>query len=185
MRTLVIKGQTGDIRVNDGGNAVSVTQKYSYKTAGPVGSPTLADGVLTLSYTSSDSNCGVDYTVQVPTGTAVDISSGTGDVTLSQLTAAVDVQTGTGEITTNGLSSPRVQLTVGTGDIKAGLTKSPSALSADVSTGDVSISVPAGEYAVDAQATTGDVNVKVPREAGSANTITVKVGTGDVTISNA
>lgn len=183
VRTLVIKGQTGDIRVSVGGSAVSVTQKYSYQTAEPVGSHTLADGVLTLSYTCSDSNCGVDYTVQVPAGTAVDISSDTGNVTLSQLTAAVDVQTGTGEITANGLYSSRVQLTADTGDVTAGFAKSPASLSADVSTGDVSISVPAGEYAVNAQATTGDVNVQVPWQAGSGNTITVKVGTGDVTVS--
>lgn len=181
--TLVVKGQTSDVRVSSGGPGVSVAQAESFQTTAPIVSHTLTDGVLTLSYSCSDPDCAVDYTVEVPTGTAVRISDGTGDITLSDLTAQVQAQTGTGQIIARGLSSSRAEFTTGTGDIQADFTHSPSALSANASTGDVRLSVPTDQYAVNAQAATGQVTVSVNQDKNSGNVITVKVGTGDVTVS--
>ncbi|MEU6895320.1 DUF4097 family beta strand repeat-containing protein [Streptomyces sp. NPDC046557] len=185
VRTLVIKGTVGDIKVSGEATSVSVTEKHSYQTAEPVASHSLVDGTYTLSYTCPDSKCGVDYTVQVPAGTAVQVTSETGDINLSKLTGGIGARTGTGRIEATDLSSPQVQLTTDTGDVTAGFVKSPSSVSAKVSTGDVRIAVPAGQYAVDARSESGDVHVEVPQAADSSSKIIAKTDTGSVTVSNA
>lgn len=186
VRRLVIKGDVGDIEVTGGGTSVSVTEKHRFQKVDPVTSHTVADGTLTLSYSCNDPQCGVDYTVKVPAGTAVQISDSTGDVKLSQLSGAVEATTGSGKIAAEGLSSPQAQFTTDAGDVVAAFTKSPSAVNAKVSTGDVTFTLPTStKYAVDAHATTGEVHVDVPQDADAANRITAKVGTGNVTVTHA
>ncbi|MGW0207066.1 DUF4097 family beta strand repeat-containing protein [Streptomyces sp. NPDC003233] len=186
VRTLVIKGDVGDIAVSGGGTSVSVTEKHRFQKTEPVASHTVANGTLTLSYSCNDPQCGVDYTVKVPAGTTVQLSDSTGDVKLSQLTGAVEATTGDGNITAEGLSSPQAQFTTDTGDVVAGFAKSPSVANAKVSTGDVTFTLPtSAKYAVDAHSTTGEAHVEVPQDADAANRITAKVGTGNVTVTRA
>ncbi|MFI1166890.1 DUF4097 family beta strand repeat-containing protein [Streptomyces sp. NPDC020801] len=186
VRTLVIKGDVGDIEVSGGGTSVSVTEKHRFQKVEPVTSHTVANGTLTLGYSCNDPQCGVDYMVKVPAGTAVQISDSTGDIKLSQLSGAVEATTGSGKIAADGLSSPQAQFTTDTGDVEAGFAKSPWAASVKVSTGDVTFTLPTStKYAVDAHSTTGEVHVEVPQDADAANRITAKVGTGNVTVSHA
>ncbi|WP_158675521.1 DUF4097 family beta strand repeat-containing protein [Nocardia stercoris] len=186
VHTLVIKGNVGDIKVSGEGTSVNVTEQHRFQSVDPVTSHALTDGTLTLSYTCNDAQCTVDYTVVVPAGTEVQISDSTGDITLAKLAGTVDATTGVGKITADGLSGPQAHLTTDTGDVMATFTASPSSVVAQASTGDVKIAVPhTAKYAVDGHATTGEVHVDVPQDAGSADTITAKVGTGNVTVADA
>lgn len=186
VRTLVIKGDVGDIEVTGAGSSVSVTEKHRYQKTEPATSHKMDNGTLTLGYSCDDPQCGVDYTVKVPVGTAVQITDDTGDVKLSRLAGAVDVTTDSGKITAEGLSSSKARFTTDTGDVDAGFVKSPSAASAKVSTGDVTFTLPtSAKYAVNAHSTTGEVHVDVPQDADAANRITVKAETGNVTVSHA
>jgi hypothetical protein len=187
VQSLVVKGIVGDIQVIGGdGTSVSVTEKHRFDKTEPVASHTVVNGTLTLSYTCGDSHCGVDYTVTVPAGTKVQVTDSTGDVRLSRLAGTVQATTGASQISADGLTSPQVQLTTTTGDITVGFTRAPSSVTANVITGDVQFTVPTSvKYAVDAHADIGEVHVDVPQDPDGANKIYAKVGTGNVTVTNA
>ncbi|MFI1362231.1 DUF4097 family beta strand repeat-containing protein [Streptomyces griseochromogenes] len=179
---LVIKGGTGDVRVTGGGSTVRVTERQSYRSAPPhTTHSTAADGTLTLTYDCQD--CGVDYDVRVPTGTAVSVDEGTGDVSLTALGGPVKADTGTGTITGTRLTAQEARLTTQTGGVRAAFSRPPAVVHATTQTGSVDIAVPRGTpYAVQAGAQTGKVDVGVDRADDSPRSITARAQTGDVTV---
>ncbi|MFE4604854.1 DUF4097 family beta strand repeat-containing protein [Kitasatospora indigofera] len=183
VRTLVVQGHTGDIRVTGGGAAVRVTERRTYRAAEPVATHTTADGTLTLGYRCPDGDCGVGYDIEVPAGTVVRVENGTGDVTLSGLGAEVDVRTDTGDVRASGLTSPTVRLQARTGGVSASFRPGPATVRADTRTGDVRVQVPReGTYAVEAATRTGDVKVGVAGDDTAARRITARTETGNVTV---
>ncbi|MCX4748452.1 DUF4097 domain-containing protein [Kitasatospora sp. NBC_01287] len=184
VRTLVIQGRTGNIRVVGAGSAVRVSEHQDYQHQQPVSTHTVADGTLTLTYSCPD-DCGIDYQVDVPAGTAVRISAGTGDVHLSGLSAEVRAATGTGQVEALGLTSGTATLTSDTGDVSATFTTAPGSLTATTATGNVKVVLPNGGYAVTAEADTGSVKVTVPQDAASGHAIDARSSTGDVTVTHA
>ncbi|MCQ4044272.1 DUF4097 family beta strand repeat-containing protein [Streptantibioticus rubrisoli] len=181
VRKLVIQGHTGNVRVTGGGSTVSVTERQNYQSAPPHTTHTTADGTLTLTYDCQD--CGVDYDVRVPTGTAVSVTANTGDVTISAMGGLVTASTDTGSVTGDRLASGQAHLTSETGDVRATFDHTPSTVYATSQTGSVHVTVPRGTpYAVQASAQTGKVSVDVTRDDHSPHTITAKAETGDVTV---
>ncbi|MFC9325294.1 DUF4097 family beta strand repeat-containing protein [Kitasatospora sp. NPDC057015] len=186
VRTLVVQGHTGDIRVTGGGAAVRVTEHRTYRGAEPVTTHGTADGTLTLGYRCPDGDCGVGYDVEVPAGTVVRVENETGTVVLSGLGAEVDVRTGTGDVTASALTSPTVRLEARTGGISASFSTGPASVRANTRTGDVRVRVPReGAYAVEAATRTGDVTVGVARDDTAARRITARSETGSVTVGGA
>ncbi|MDQ0308921.1 hypothetical protein J2S46_003477 [Kitasatospora herbaricolor] len=186
VRTLVVQGRTGDIRVTGGGAAVRVTEHRTYRGAEPVATHTTADGTLTLGYHCPDGDCGVGYDIEVPAGTVVRVANETGSVALSGLGAEVDVRTGTGDVEATGLTSPTVRLEARTGGVSARFSTGPLSVRADTSTGDVRVEVPPeGTYAVEAATRTGDLKVGVARDDAAARRITARTRTGNVTVAGA
>ncbi|GHE03638.1 DUF4097 family beta strand repeat-containing protein [Streptomyces alanosinicus] len=179
---LVIKGDTGDVRVTGGSTTVSVTERQNYRSSPPhTTHTTAADGTLTLTYDCDD--CGVDYDVNVPTGTTVSVAEDTGDVSLTALGGPVTAETDTGDITGTRLTAERAELTTDTGEVRAAFSRTPSAVQAGTQTGDIDIAVPRGtRYAVRAGAQTGKVDVRVDQADDSPRAITAKAQTGDVTV---
>ncbi len=184
VRTLVIKGHTGNVKVTGGGSAVTVTEHQTYRDKEPVTSHVTTDGTLTLSYDCSD--CGVGYDVDVPAGTVVKVVVETGGVQLTGLTADVQASTQTGTVTAAALGSATVRLSTETGGIDAAFTTAPTTVSVSAQTGSVRVAVPTDtSYAVAAKAETGGVRVGVPQQNGAAHTIDATTETGSVTVTRA
>ncbi|GAB2692622.1 DUF4097 family beta strand repeat-containing protein [Kitasatospora kifunensis] len=184
VHSLVIQGKTGGIRVVGAGTGVHVVEHQSYDSKAPASTHTVADGTLTLTYTCDD-DCGINYEVDVPAGTDVKVSAGTGDVHLSGLSAGVQATTGTGQVEGVGLAGASADLRSSTGDVSATFTVVPGSVTATTSTGNVKVVVPSGGYAVKATADTGTVKVTVPQDAASGHAIDAESDTGNVTVSHA
>lgn len=188
VRTLVVKGTTGDVHVTGGAGSVSVTETQVYRDAPPhtTHATTGASSRRTLTLTYDCSDCGVSYDVHVPSGTAVDITDDTGSITLSGLAGPVQARTGTGDVSADGLTSAQTRLTAETGDVHATFGATPTTVYATADTGNVGVTVPqGGAYAVDAVADTGDVRVNVTTTPDTGHSITAHAGTGDVTVGTA
>ncbi|MGK4581341.1 DUF4097 family beta strand repeat-containing protein [Kitasatospora sp. HPMI-4] len=186
VRTLVIEGATGDIRVVGGGTGVQVTEHQKYHSTAPAAVHSTAGGTLTLDYKCPDGDCSVGYEVNVPAGTVVRVSDGTGDVHLSGLTAEVKAETGTGNVEAKRMSATSVDLSSSTGDVSADFVAQPETVKATTSTGSVTVKVPSGDpYTVTAGADTGNVRQTVSQQPGARRTITAHSNTGDVTVTNA
>ncbi|WP_327067400.1 DUF4097 domain-containing protein [Kitasatospora sp. NBC_01250] len=184
VHALVVNGKTGNIRVVGAGTGVHVVEHQNYDSKAPTSTHTVADGTLTLTYTCHD-DCGIDYEVDVPAGTDVKVSAGTGDVHLSGLSAGVRADTGTGSVEGVNLSSASASLGSSTGDVSATFTGVPGSVTAKTSTGNVKVVVPAGGYAVKATADTGSVKVTVAQDAASGHAIDAESDTGNVTVAHA
>ena len=186
VRTLVVQGHIGEISVRGGGPAVRVTERQTYRGAAPVAVHSTVDGTLTLTYSCPDDGCGVGYEVEVPAGTQVRVSNGTGGVALAGALGAVEARTGTGEVTASGLASPTARLETETGGVSAAFAVRPESVRATSQTGGVRVRVPGGApYAVEAGARTGDVSVTVARDDAAPQRITARTETGSVTVSGA
>jgi Putative adhesin len=126
--------------------------------------------------------CQASVTVRVPSGTTVDVSSDSGDVTASGLTGLARLTTSSGDVSASELSGPAV-LHTASGDIQvhdlSGATASLEASSGDVAgedlssgtvrartgSGDVDLVFATPPDRADAEAGSGDVNLLVPRSA--------------------
>ncbi|WP_329564874.1 DUF4097 family beta strand repeat-containing protein [Kitasatospora sp. NBC_01266] len=184
VHTLVLQGKTGDIRVVGAGGGVHVSEHQNYSDAAPASTHVVADGTLTLTYTCSR-DCGIDYQVDVPADTVVEVSTGTGNVHLSGLTARVRASTGSGQVEGIALGSADADLSSDTGDVTASFTGVPTSVTAKTATGNVKVVLPAGGYAVKAEADTGSVTVAVPQDAASGHAIDAESDTGNVTVTHA
>ncbi|TQF04992.1 DUF4097 domain-containing protein [Kitasatospora acidiphila] len=185
VKTLVVQGETGDITVVGGGDAVTVTEHQHYQDQQPVTTHQVsADGTLTLAYHCHD--CGVGYDIHVPAGTVVKLTASTGDVDLSGLTADVQADTETGKIRATGLTGGKAELRAQTGDVCASFAGAPRAVNASTETGSVQITVPGGTgYTVAAAAQTGSVKVAVPQDPSTGRTINAHAETGSVAVTGA
>ncbi len=184
VHTLVVKADTGDIRVTGGGTAVQVTEHQSYQDKVPAATHGVAaDGTLTLTYSCPDHNCAVGYDVKVPAGTVVRAATDTGSVQLGGLSAEVEARTQTGTVQATGISGPKVRLTTETGSVTAAFAGVPTALTATTQTGSILLQVPKNAaYVVDASAQTGSTTVGVPQDSRSTRTISASAQTGSVTV---
>jgi DUF4097 and DUF4098 domain-containing protein YvlB len=181
--TVVIDDAAGDVTVTGGASALDVSERQSYHDSPPVTSHTVADGTLTLTYHCSSDNCGVDYNIQVPTGTAVTIDASAGDVVLTGLDGSIQATTSAGDITASDLTSGQARFSDSAGAILVGFAAAPASVYAQSDAGDVTIFLPvSGTYQVAASSQAGRVHVTVPLAAGSANSITAKSQAGDVAV---
>lgn len=182
VNVLVVRGVTGDIDVQGGAAQVGVVEHLTYGDTAPRTSHQVDNGTLTLSYTGG-SDAGVSYTVDVPTGTRVEVTDTTGRITLSGLAGDVTATDTNGDVQASGLSAATVRLTTATGNVHAEFQAAPSRVDAGTTTGDVSIGLPSGSsYAVAAHTGTGSTQVKVDQAAGSSHAIAAHTSTGQVSV---
>jgi hypothetical protein len=181
---LVVQDAAGDVRVSTGaGGAVGVTENQSYRGSPPASSHKVSGGTLTLTYTCPSSDCGIDYTVTVPAGLAVQVVADAGDVTLTGLGGAVQVQADAGDVRASGLGATRAKLVADAGDVTLGFDTAPANLSVQASAGDVKITLPGTVgYAVTATADAGDTHVTVPTSPGSAHVVQAESDAGSVSV---
>lgn len=199
---LVIRDAAGDVKVTAGTtNAVHVTERQSYRGSPPDSSHAVSNGTLTLTYTCPSGNCGIDYTVTVPTGLAVQVDAAAGNVSLAglkgyaqvqasagnvdlaDLSGALQVQADAGDVQASGLDAPRAKLVATAGNVMLGFSAAPMNVSVQASAGNVKITLPGtADYAVTASADAGNKSITVPTSAGSAHVVQASSDAGNVSV---
>jgi DUF4097 and DUF4098 domain-containing protein YvlB len=118
----------------------------------------------------------VDFTLLVPTATAVTASTGFGEVTLTGVTGAVDLHTGSGEIMASDLAGD-VSLRSGFGALTL-KQSTAGTVSLDSGSGDVSLRQVQAAGAVSLRSDFGRISFS----AGSALSLAVDTGSGSVVL---
>jgi len=129
--------------------------------------------------------CGVDVTITVPEGTAVDLLTGSGDVDVSGLDGAVAVRTGSGDVEAERLRTQDLTVRTGSGDVDATFARPPFAVKVATGSGDVDLGLPQTRtpYAVDARSESGEVDDAIPAtDAQDARVVRVRTQAGDVEV---
>jgi hypothetical protein len=209
--TRVVAGtDVGDIQVSTGpaGSDALLTTTRSTSFIDAVSEHSLADGVLTLTGTCSGfwpfgGSCSVDYTLEVPPGTALVLTSSVGDIRIVDSDGAVRASTSTGDVTVSGASggpvqvssstgtvvmsdvrAPRVDATTSTGDVTVTFAASPEAVRAHTSVGDVRLVLPAGgpAYRITSSTSVGTADISLPTDPGAERTIELSTSVGDLTV---
>jgi DUF4097 and DUF4098 domain-containing protein YvlB len=127
-------------------------------------------------------NCGVSYSVTVPPGTVIMVTTGTGDAVIDGTSETITVNTGTGDVDVRDVQAARVSADTGTGTIQLEFTAAPTDVVAHSGTGDVDITVPddGSDYRVVTDSGVGDVTDGLQHNDSSTRSIRAETGTGDV-----
>ncbi|MFF4412668.1 DUF4097 family beta strand repeat-containing protein [Streptosporangium sp. NPDC001559] len=185
---LNVRGRSGDVSVTEAagaaGGAVKVVEMTRWNDERPETTRKVQGETLFVSYNcpSSMDNCGVDYRIEIPKGTAVDLQTGSGHVRLTSLTGAITAVTGSGDITGTGLSGKKVFTKVGSGTAELGYTAVPDEVEMRGGSGDVTVRLPGGPYNVSTRAGSGDRKVSVPQDPASAHKVVMSTGSGDIKV---
>ena len=185
---LVADTDNGNVRVRAGaeGGPVQVSARVGESFGNARSLETVSDGVLRLTGTcrfiALPDNCGVSYTVTVPPGTVVQVTSGTGDAVVDGTSGTITVNTGTGDISLRDVSAARVSAETGTGTIRLAFVAAPTDVVAHSGTGDIDITVPndGSDYRVMTDSGVGDVTDSLRHNDSSTRSIRAETGTGDV-----
>ncbi|WP_370019387.1 DUF4097 family beta strand repeat-containing protein [Planotetraspora sp. GP83] len=168
---------SGEFVVNESDRTgVHVTETMHWRGEKPRNGHGVSAGTLTLDYKCGD--CSIDYQVEVPRGLDVKIDTGSGTVTLRQLTGPVTVTTGSGDVEARGLAGKDVSVNTGSGDVKLRFAAVPDQVHAETGSGDGLVWVPSGTYNVTTETGSGDRDVQVTQDPSAPRTIVVKTGSG-------
>jgi Toastrack DUF4097 len=198
----------GDVTLRLGsGNGAWLTGTVHYSLIRPsLTAYSAADGTkISFDCQVPAGNCGLDATLNVPARTAVSMSSGGGNLSVSGLASDVTLSTGGGDLAADGLTghlrlstgggdidgsalaAPYVTAHTGGGDITLTFTRPPASVLVTSGGGDVTIVLPHGDTAYDVRTRTdgGDITDAVPVSTSSPNAMTVTSSGGDVAITEA
>jgi hypothetical protein len=132
-------------------------------------------------------NCGLSGTLDVPPGTAVDLTSGGGNLEVNGLASDITLDSGGGDVNASALFSPHVTMDSGGGNVTLVFTTPPVSLNITSDGGDVTVVLPHGStrYAITHNADGGDYSAPVPTGSSSRHTISVQSGGGNISITEA
>jgi len=171
----------GEIVINESDRTgVHVTETLHWRGDKPQDGHQVDAGTLTLRYRCHD--CSVDYEVEVPKGLDVKVDSGSGTITLRQLTGPVSAATGSGDIEARGLAGRQVTATTGSGEVKLRFAAAPDNVHVETGSGEGAVWVPSGSYNVTADPGSGEREVSVVQDPSSPRTVVVKTGSGDARV---
>lgn len=122
-------------------------------------------------------SCTVDLTVRVAPGTALDLSTDVGDITIDGITNAMALETDTGDIVARNTGGS-VSATTDVGDIR--VSGSPTSVTATTDTGKVDLVLDQAISRTEGRSEVGDVFVDVP-DNGSYN-VEASTGVGENTV---
>jgi DUF4097 and DUF4098 domain-containing protein YvlB len=137
--------------------------------------------------------CRASIVMHVPTGTKIDVRSGSGDLTASGLSGSVRMETGSGDVDASGLTGDAdlrtssgdvnvrglggdVALRTASGDLN-GEDLSAETVQAVTSSGDVGLDFRQAPRDVDAATASGDVDISLP--TGQTYRVEADTGSGD------
>lgn len=116
----------------------------------------------------------INFDIQVPYDTEVELDSGSGDLVVSEIRGPVQAESGSGDIEITSIER-EVAVSTGSGDIKV---SGAAKVSAKASSGDVKLSTISGDVTIEVGS--GDV---VLQEIGSS--VHVDTGSGDIRVDSA
>ncbi|GAA5053588.1 hypothetical protein GCM10023259_033930 [Thermocatellispora tengchongensis] len=185
---LEVRSGAGDVVVNEtGGTGVRVTETLHWRGDGkPETAHPVEGDQLTLSYDCPEKigfhSCAVDYKVEVPKGVAVTVDTGSGEITLRQLTGPVTAKTGSGDIRAAGLGGKSAYAETGAGDIDLKFVTAPDDVTLESGAGDAVVRLPDGTYAVTTESGAGEGRTEVTDDDQSPRKIKVSTGAGDASV---
>jgi hypothetical protein len=183
--TVVVVGHTGNVTVTGGsGPSISVTQQADYSSMPPTTTRTISGNTLTVTYSCpTQVVCGVAYTLDVPRGAAVQVSTGAGTVRLSGLAGSVTARADVGLISATGLTGASASLSTNVGAISASFAAAPATVQASANVGAITLHVPGtASYKVTADAHVGKATVSTAQDPSSAHAITATTDVGAILI---
>lgn len=186
------------------GARVTAVRHFSLRT--PTVTSNVDSGVLTVTGTCPKPTivtCRIDVRIDLSPEMAVDVTTGSGDVSVENvagsvrvrssagavdivgLTGTADVHTSAGPISGQGLAVTRLRAGTAAGAIGLAFAVAPDSVSASTGAGDVDLALPEESYRVATFAPTGRARVLVPVDADAARTITVRTAAGRITVRRA
>jgi len=183
--TVVVIGHAGNVTVTGGsGPTVSVTQRADYSRTPPTTTRTVSGNTLTVTYSCpAQVVCGVAYTLEVPRGVAVQVSTGAGAVRLAGLAGSVTAKADVGLISATSLTCASASLTTNVGAISASFAAAPATVQASANVGAITLHVPGtASYKVTADAHVGKATVSITQNPSSAHAITATTDIGAIVI---
>jgi len=194
VRNIIISDDMGSVSIaGSDRSSISVTEQVTGMPVQPHMVRSVTGGTLTLTYTcqgqsgcsvNNCDNCGANYVIQAPAGTAVNVTDDLGTVDISGLTGPVTAANNEGNIKATDLASSSVELTDDLGNITADCVTPPAMLQANDSEGNISIAVPTGpSYHVSTTDSLGSVSVNVPQSDAGPHSIVAQDDLGNITIS--
>ncbi|GIH68663.1 DUF4097 family beta strand repeat-containing protein [Sphaerimonospora thailandensis] len=180
---LEIRTGSGEVVVGETDRqGVHVTETLRWNGERPSDGHRVDGDTLKLVYSCVNCVHSVDYRVDIPRGLAVRIDTGSGEITLRDLTGRVTASTGSGEIDARGLAGDQVSANTGSGDVKLRFGKAPQRVTVQTGSGDGQVWVPDGTYNVTTQTGSGEQKVEVAQDPSAPHTIVVKTGSGDAVV---
>jgi len=196
LSSLTLQGQVGDITVRAAEPGQRPGAQATIRSS--LTRPQVRTGVegqqAALSDTCRDTwwatwwdNCSVDWSLSVPEGTTLAISSNVGDITISETSGAVEVTSDVGDISLSGVAAADVGAATDVGDITLDLAVPPERLSARSSTGDITITVPDDDstYRVQTDTSLGEVRNQLGSTPEGTRLIDVRTSVGDIRLRRA
>jgi hypothetical protein len=185
---LVASTGGGDITVHQGrvsDGTARLTGKVEYSLVRPTF--TVSGSGISLHCRLPTGNCGLNATLDVPSHTAVDLNTGGGDLTASDLGGILTFTTSGGDVDGSGLFSRHVSTGSGGGNVTLVFTSVPDYVKVSSSGGDITIVVPRGSasYAIKSHAGGGDFGALVPKNEAARHIIQVDSGGGNISIAEA
>jgi hypothetical protein len=184
---LQVKSNAGDTVVTEtGGSAIRVIETLRWRgDEKPAPQHKVEGDALFVTYDcpSNWGSCSVDYKIEIPKGLAVDLDSGSGDITLRTLTGQIDVNVGSGDLDATALTGKKVYAKAGSGNIELKYATAPDSVDLEVGSGDITLNVPDGAYDVKTDVGSGDANISIKSDPTSTHKISLTAGSGDATVS--
>lgn len=165
-------------------NRVEVTIAFHGKAGNPPGPGTVTGGRLVL----SDSGCGDGgwcadaFTLAVPRGTSVDVSTGGGPATVTGLAGSLRADTDGGPLSALSLGSADVSVATGGGPALIGFRTAPRMVAVTSTGGPARILVPGGPYALNADSGGGPENARIATDPSAGRTLLISTGGGPLRV---
>ncbi|WP_028926383.1 hypothetical protein [Pseudonocardia acaciae] len=181
---VVLAGRVGDVTVYAAPGPVTVLERMTYADTEPATSHDLAGGVLTLSELGcpnqpADTRCRVDYTINAPPGTALELGSRSGNLMVAGMAGELIARSTAGKVASRDLTSGSVLANSGAGDIELDFAQPPTQVVAISNAGAVRLAVPKNTgYSIQANTPIGAPRLEVPLDMTSTHRIQAE-STGD------
>ncbi|GGO66184.1 DUF4097 family beta strand repeat-containing protein [Nonomuraea cavernae] len=184
---LDLRTASGDAVITEhDGTAVRVTETLQWSDTRPEAEHRVDGDTLFMTYTCKGAvnlgRCAVNYKIEIPKGLRVMVDTGSGDITLRSLTGPLETSSGSGEVSGTGLAGKTLVVETGSGDLDLKYASPPDSVEVKTGSGDVVLHVPDGSYAVSTETGSGDVAVSVKDDDASPHKISLKGGSGDISL---
>ena len=188
--TLALDADNGNVTVRRSSqtSAVSVSYTEHFGVKRPVvEGRTVATGVQLSSKCPAglfSGDCTVNYTILVPAGAKLNLTTHDGALRLDGIDGAVTVKAGDGRVQASDLRSSAIDVSGGDGSVSLSWASAPEAVRVSMGDGSIDLSVPAnsGPYAVTKQMGDGHSDITVAQDPKATRSIAVEMGDGSLSI---